>query len=32
LTPIHTGFSLPPPVVFSYIRRCAVVVVEGAPV
>jgi hypothetical protein len=32
LTPIHTGFSLPPPVVLGYIPRCAVVVVEGAPV
>jgi hypothetical protein len=31
LTPIHTGFSLPPSVVFGYIQRCAVVVVEGAP-
>ena len=28
----RTGFPLPPPIVFGYTLRCAVVVVEGAPV
>jgi len=27
---IRAGFSLPPPIVFGYTPRCAVVVVEGA--
>ncbi len=31
-TEIRTGFSLPPPIVFGYTLRRAVVVVEGAPV